>query len=169
MAKDFAVQGYKKEKSGNKLNLVIAIFTVIVVTSFYFLKIKPHSTKKVNNHVSSKQVVEATNQEIQQPRFEFYSMLPDSNKNDTLTNENILYGKFILRLGEFKYKAEAVKLQKRLKTKNHDANINIIEVKNKKYYLVSMGPYSSNIEANKIKVQLKNDRYKSTIQHLEDQ
>ncbi len=166
MAKDFAVQNYKKDKSNSKTNLIVGIITVVFVISFYIFKIRDSRHKNVTN-IPGDQITEVIEKEVKQPRFKFYTMLSETQDNYSDDHaKNIEHGKFILRIAEFKYKAEAVKLQRRLESKNYAISVNTIQKNKKTYYSVIMGPYPNNVEAKQAKLDLEKDHYRSTLKKL---
>ncbi|NQY42847.1 MAG: SPOR domain-containing protein [Legionellales bacterium] len=165
MAKDFAVQNYKKNKSTSMTSLIIGIITVVFVLLFYLFVVK-HKHKASYNSKEDR-ITKIIEKEVEQPRFKFYTMLSGNNNSNTVDQEGIEYGNFVLSIAEFNFKAEAVKLQRRLESKNYLTNIKKIMRNGKTYYSVEMGKYSNNIEAKQAKLDLEKIRYKSSIRKVD--
>lgn len=156
MAKDFAVQSYKKSSNKKKNNFLVIGLTLAAVLGLYLLKVKKPVTQTTDK--STDVVVQ---QETTNPRFEFYDVL--SKDAEESPEKKMLSGSFMLYIGKFTYKAEAVKLQKKLAAKNHMADIKLNGEGN---YIVTMGPYADDKFAKDAKQSLEQDKFRSTIKNF---
>ena len=168
MPKDFAVQGYKKKNKSGKTHIIIAVLTICIVVSFYFLKIKEKSKPKEIDKVQQTKIVEEAPVVETRPRFEFYTMLPENEESNNQETNNIKIGKYYLQVAEFKFQAEAKKLLKKLVAKKYDAKINKTVVNTTILYKVEIGPFKNNIEAKKIQQSLSQDKYRSTLKEIQE-
>lgn len=160
MAKDFAVQSYKKE---NKVWLWLLYSAIAVgVLGGVGWYVQQRSREVINPAIiATDNISELIEEKITEPEFYFYDVLQHEHE---VADSDQVFGKFVLYLGHFTYHAEAVKLQKKLAKINYPANI---KQNQEEQYVVLLGPYSSLGEAKEIgKLLFSKYRYHSEIKDL---
>lgn len=163
MAKDFAAHSYKKSNKKNKVLLLVLLIVLLVSSFVSILWFNSKTSEAVEKPLESKSANSKALTE--KPRFEFHDMVV-IDETMQHADPKLVKGNFIVIIGNFRYMAEAKKMQLKLRRKGYDTIIRAITMDKTKLNQLVLGPFVDNFAAlDKIR-SLKQDKYHATLQQL---
>ena len=181
MARDYKYRATQNKKKPQKTSVAWWkwILTVVLISLFvYFLVFLSNSTpeaksgKKTKSITVSKQTKKAKqppkhqNKKPEEPRFDFYTILPETEiivpdyEINTRSREEQLgkakTSKYIIQAGSFRNFSEADKLRARLALMGIESRVEKAKVGNATWNRVKIGPYTRSSSVSVIKKRLRN-------------
>lgn len=111
-----------------------------------------------------------------EPRFSFYELLPEKeiliqeNEIRALKREEVqgksagVSGSYILQAGSFPTEQEAAQLKERLQQLKVKARMEVVLIEGSRWYRVKIGPYSSLLDADKMRLYLRRNEIDTVVQ-----
>lgn len=111
-----------------------------------------------------------------EPRFSFYELLPEKeiliqeNEIRALKREEVqgksagVSGSYILQAGSFAVEQEATQLKERLQQLKVKARMEVVLIEGSRWYRVKIGPYSSLLDADKMRLYLRRNEIDTVVQ-----
>jgi len=154
----------------------LTLLLVVLVAGFvyiYMLDKKSASklSRSVTTLVQNKQVKVATQKKpiINKPRFEFYSILPNSSvttdKVSIATKRTAHH--YDVQVSSTRIKKDAERLRARLILHGLDSHVTRIKTAKSVWYRVSLGPYSSRTDAESVLKKLRQNNVDGLIHRMD--